>query len=321
MTQIEKDFFTLTKYTCPHGFERDMYDDMLTRDYGAEWVEGIGYALRVGKPNGVLFTSHMDTAGREKLPSKVTRRSLAGSLVGTDGKTILGADDKAGMAVMLHMIREGTQGAYMFYVGEEVGMVGSQKHADLLKAVPYDVVVSFDRAGHEDIITHQSTQRTASDTFATALAGELGKLGLDYAPSSGGSWTDSYAHSAHAKECTNLSVGYSGQHTHSETQDLRHLVKIAKAAAKIDWGNLPTPGHEGEFLHGTWDDKYGTGSWYPDSYYQTINSADDLLYDNAYYDYDELLAFVMKSPEDAAYALEHLLYRGTYGKTTTEWEG
>ena len=51
---------------------------------------------------------------RDKLSSKLSKR-----------KTILGADDKAGMVILLYMIEKKIPGLYYFFIGEEVGCIGS----------------------------------------------------------------------------------------------------------------------------------------------------------------------------------------------------
>src|SRR5690554_4372333 len=49
----------------------------------------------------IYFTSHMDTV----VPGKGVKPSIKDGYVVTDGTTILGADDKAGLAAMLEVIR------------------------------------------------------------------------------------------------------------------------------------------------------------------------------------------------------------------------
>lgn len=85
--------------------------------------------------------------------------------------------------------------------------------------------ISFDRFGYSSIITHQSSTRTASDSFAsdlsTVLSEELCNAGFcPLEADDRGSYTDSNKYRKHISECTNLSVGYFSQHSDSETQDL-----------------------------------------------------------------------------------------------------
>jgi tripeptide aminopeptidase len=77
----------------------------------------------------IYFTSHMDTV----TPGKGVKPSIKDGYVVTDGTTILGADDKAGISVMLETIRvmkeqnieHGTI-QFIITVGEESGLVGSK---------------------------------------------------------------------------------------------------------------------------------------------------------------------------------------------------
>jgi tripeptide aminopeptidase len=86
----------------------------------------------------IYFTSHMDTV----TPGKGVKPSIKDGYVVTDGTTILGADDKAGLSVMLETIRvlkeqnvaHGTI-QFIITVGEESGLVGSKVlDPSLLKA-------------------------------------------------------------------------------------------------------------------------------------------------------------------------------------------
>lgn len=86
----------------------------------------------------IYFTSHMDTV----VPGKGVKPSIKDGYVVTDGTTILGADDKAGIAVMLEVIKiinekKIPHGLIQFVitVGEESGLVGSKAiDPSLLKA-------------------------------------------------------------------------------------------------------------------------------------------------------------------------------------------
>ncbi|MBD8070369.1 tripeptidase T [Bacillus sp. PS06] len=77
----------------------------------------------------IYFTSHMDTV----VPGKGIKPSIKDGYVITDGTTILGADDKAGLAAMLEAIRllkenkieHGTI-EFIITVGEESGLVGAK---------------------------------------------------------------------------------------------------------------------------------------------------------------------------------------------------
>lgn len=77
----------------------------------------------------IYFTSHMDTV----VPGKGVKPSIKDGYIVTDGTTILGADDKAGLAAMFEAIRvlkeqniqHGTI-EFIITVGEESGLVGAK---------------------------------------------------------------------------------------------------------------------------------------------------------------------------------------------------
>ncbi|WP_082233907.1 M20/M25/M40 family metallo-hydrolase [Halobacillus massiliensis] len=77
----------------------------------------------------IYFTSHMDTV----VPGKGVKPSVKDGYVVTDGTTILGADDKAGIAAILEAIRtlkeqkiEHGDLQFVITVGEESGLVGAK---------------------------------------------------------------------------------------------------------------------------------------------------------------------------------------------------
>jgi hypothetical protein len=91
----------------------------------------------------------------------------------------LGADDKAGVTVLLWMIQNNIPGLYYFFIGEEVGCIGSglaAKYGNFKGN--YDRIISFDRRDVGSIITFQSYSRCCSDAFANDLCSELNKSGL-----------------------------------------------------------------------------------------------------------------------------------------------
>ena len=86
----------------------------------------------------IYFTSHMDTV----VPGNGVKPSIKDGYVVTDGTTILGADDKAGLAVMLEVIKILKEKSiphgmiqFIITVGEESGLVGAKVlDPSLLKA-------------------------------------------------------------------------------------------------------------------------------------------------------------------------------------------
>lgn len=138
------------------------------------------------------------------------------------------------------MIAAGKPGRYLFFVGEECGGIGSSAFVLDNPTFSANMVVSFDRRGTDDIITHQGGTETCSQAFANALGHALNKQpGFKYEPSDEGIYTDSKEFSAIVPECTNVSVGYYSEHTSHERQDLQHLLKLRDAVIAVDWFALP----------------------------------------------------------------------------------
>lgn len=231
-------FLRLTSTTCPFGFEDDF---MLSMNYlfpdGIQKDNYGNYFYQIGQSR-TIFASHIDTVSKDFIP---VNHVIEGNIIKTDGKTTLGADDKAGVTVMLWMIQNNVPGLYYFFIGEEVGCVGSglaAQHGDFKGK--YDRIISFDRRDTGSIITFQSSSRCCSETFADSLCTELNRSGMNYRGDDGGVYTDSAEFMGIISECTNISVGYYKEHTTTEHQDISHLISLAKACVNVRWETLPT---------------------------------------------------------------------------------
>jgi hypothetical protein len=207
-----------------------------------------------------MFTSHLDTATSQRAD---VVHVIENGVCRTDGKSILGADDKAGVTIMLWMIKHGVPGLYYFFIGEEVGCVGSKALANKIKDNRIEgitKVISFDRRGTDSVITFQASSRCCSDTFAKALADQLNKKdGFKYSTDPSGVWTDSAQFTKIYPECTNISVGYRSEHTCAESQDLNHLVRLAEACLEVDWESLPVERDPSVVEYSSWGSYYGGG--------------------------------------------------------------
>jgi hypothetical protein len=257
--RIKKKFIKLTKYTYPNGTE-SLLEKFLPSGYQVD--EFGNYYIEIGEDSRTMFTCHLDTAC---LDQEEVNHRFDGKYIGTDGKTILGADDKAGMCIILYMIEKKIPGLYYFFLGEEVGCIGSRALAKLFKNTEHglDRVVSFDRRGTNSIITHQFYGRCCSDEFAIELSNRLNSYNLKLKPDPTGISTDSASFMDIIPECTNISVGYYEEHTHDEYQDIEFLRKIAEACIRIDWETLPTKRDPNYNEWSDWVDDDGSnyGTW------------------------------------------------------------
>lgn len=235
---IHYTFCTLTQMTYPYGTESEVLKWI---KFPLEQDEYNNYFIKVGESN-TMFTSHFDSATtKQQTVNLIQYEENKNTFITTDGKTILGADDKAGVTVMLYMIEHNIPGLYYFFIGEEIGGIGSSDLATSnhknLKGI--NKCVSFDRRGYTSIITHQMFESCCTDTFADGLTEAFNEQGMEFEKDSTGIFTDSAHFVGIIDECTNISVGYFNEHTKREYQNITYLEKLCKACTNINWDNLP----------------------------------------------------------------------------------
>ena len=195
-----------------------------------------------GSQSNVMWSCHTDSV---HAPNNTTSRQNikwdAGQniLMLNDGKPgqCLGADDGAGLWLMLEMIKERMPGLYLFHRGEERGGIGSRwiekNTPELLNGIDY--AIAFDRKDLGSVITFQGGQRCCSDDFGNSLGRALERTGtLKMSLDTTGSFTDTAVYTDLVAECTNVSVGYYNQHGPRETLDVRHMLKLREAVLQLD---------------------------------------------------------------------------------------
>lgn len=239
---VRSTFISLVTKTYPHGHEEEVMAFMPKLD-----KDTVGnYYKIIGENPTTMFTSHLDTADRKQGITKLLSKKdeNGDEIIYTDGSTILGADDKSGVAVMLYMMDHNVPGLYYFFMGEERGGIGSGLLSSVFDETPYlkDIkrCVSFDRRDVKSVITSQLGRTCCSDTFATALCKQYNAQGLNLSLDPTGIYTDSASFIEQIPECTNISVGYYSEHTGKERQNINYLERLAKASVQVDWNSLPT---------------------------------------------------------------------------------
>ena len=214
-----------------------------TPNTAAPEVDGCGNIhidLRITDQHRTLFVAHIDTVHREDGPNKITKTATEWKANGA----ALGADDGAGVALLMHMIHAGVPAYYIFTQGEEVGGIGAKyiakNNADLLEQ--FDRAIAFDRKSIDSVITHQGWGRCCSDAFGQSLSDALneGDATFMYSPDDTGVYTDTAEFVDIIPECTNVSVGYYNEHGPNEKLDLVHFRALAAAVLTICWDALPT---------------------------------------------------------------------------------
>ena len=276
-----------------------------------------------------LFIAHVDTVHREVGANKIRKTATHWYADGAP----LGADDGAGVAMLMHLIHADVKGYYIFSQGEECGGIGAKHiathHADLL--AQFDRAIAFDRRGIDSVISHQGMGRCASDVFCEALANDLNAFDdtLMYSPDDTGVYTDTAEFTDIIPECTNISVGYYSEHGDQENLDIVHFEALSNAVLKVMWDSLPTdrdptvPEYKTYKYNTGWWSNYGVygdatthnkqvdskyfGTWQDDDYWQTEDLL-DALYDAMAGSYDFLLEQISEAvyPEQPDLALRFL---------------
>ena len=239
------------------------------------FTDGVGNLIvKVGENYTTMFSCHIDMVFRKsyikdlKDPSQNLDLFIAADQQHSDASfiwggvitdykkdcyiftpTTLGADDKAGIYILLSLIRAKVPGLYVFHTGEEVGGIGSHdivvRKPNLVKGIKR--AIAFDRMDYTDIIDHQRGGICCSSKFVNAFAEQLNdriispnKLNVKYSGATG-TFTDTANYTRLIPECTNLSVGYFDQHTADECLDTLWLEDmLTPSLLKIDWEVLPT---------------------------------------------------------------------------------
>jgi hypothetical protein len=245
--KFKQTLMAMCRMTSPHGCEPYVWAHLPSPphggapgskpsyEFGSTQIDRHGnYIIRIpGAGERIMWTAHCDTADSEP---KLVNMKWHNDMLMTDGRSILGADDKVGCTIMTMMIRAGCPGTYVFFQGEEVGCIGSGKMADETPMLDYDACISLDRRGYDSVITHQRGSRACSDAWAQQLATVIhdesnGEIALKCDPT--GVFTDSAEFTDLIPECTNLSVGYFSQHTHSEKTDVAFSYSLCCALIKV----------------------------------------------------------------------------------------
>ncbi|MER2191198.1 MAG: M28 family peptidase [Solibacillus sp.] len=177
---------------------------------------------RTGTGPTILLNAHLDTA----FEIVHGRRILKDGEIWSSSEGILGADDRAGVAVLLELARRlpstnfSGKVKFIFTVEEEVGLVGASQVDDyFLWDVEAAIVV--DRRGTGDIVTSCGNYlpfcQKAYGQFFEYVAR---KYQMDGWKCTAGGSSDTRIWASHGIESVNLSVGYQREHTDQESVDV-----------------------------------------------------------------------------------------------------
>lgn len=131
------------------AFGYTVKEDGVASQIGGNAGNIIAYQEGTGKGTPVLFCAHMDTVS----PGNAVKPIVENNIVRSDGSTVLGGDDKAGIAAILEALETIQDTAQphgpiqvIFTVAEEVGLLGA-KYLDLEELHPIDAAFFFDSDG------------------------------------------------------------------------------------------------------------------------------------------------------------------------------
>ena len=213
----------------------DPIEGMTKDDFGNRYFQ-------IGEDPIVMWSCHTDTVSDDGGKQNVKWDGDTLRLNEPRRGQTLGADDGAGLWLMLEMIKANRPGLYIFHRAEEVGGLGSKHIASKLPDVVKNIkmAIAFDRKATHSVITYQRGERCCSDAFAVDLADRLNQTpGLAYKLDDGGVFTDTASYTRLIPECTNLSAGYYNEHTETESLDVAHLLRLRTALLTLDVTDLP----------------------------------------------------------------------------------
>ena len=212
-------------------------DEMMVDDYGNILAE-VTFGSSSREPSlTIMLNGHLDVVDE----IEVGREILKCGSVWTSSSGILGADDRAGVGVILHTLKQLQQMEFRtpvkvkiaFTVEEEVGLCGARAvSSEFLEDVQAAFVV--DRRGRGDIVTGTYGTDFCDELFGAMLAliGNLGDDGDRWEPTLGGS-SDTRIWAQQGIQSVNLSVGYQHEHTSREELNLDDAFATANLLKKV----------------------------------------------------------------------------------------
>lgn len=251
----------------------------------------------------VMWSCHIDTMHRNntKEPERLTQEVWVdeqGIAFVTDKEDCLGADDGAGIWLMLEMIKADAAGTYVFHRGEEKGCWGSRQLAVSHRAwlETFTHAIAFDRKGTSSVITYQSGSRACSDSLGNKLI-EL--LGMAHELDTTGVYTDTAEYMEIIPECVNISSGYYSEHSHRETLDTNYILALRDAMCAVDWLTAELPVDRDHTVDESLYQDYSYGK-YSTKYSTTALDPFDipLVHELTYATHAEILAWVRKAKTD-----------------------
>lgn len=245
--------------------------------------------MKDGASSDTLYVAHYDTVDRDVVQGYYTRRnsvqpeqqpqakfkivSIENGIAYLDmtnvintGAACLGADDGAGLGVMLHLLHSGVLGGYCFTTAEECGGFGARAVVDYAGDFleKYKRSIEIDRRGVTDVVYVQGVGGCASEKFAQWVCD---KLAMGHTPSEFGTYTDNAEFAGIIAENINIAAGYIDAHTSDEKVSLIYLDNLAEKLVALDWKDAPNVRQAGDFGYNV----YNSDMYFDNANNQSIN--------------------------------------------------
>jgi putative aminopeptidase FrvX len=225
----------LTEFTIPYGQEYLMVEKIQKKCNRTLNKDEFGNLYTVIGDSKILFTAHMDTYSKEV---EKINHVVDGNFLKTDGKTILGGDNRVGCAILINMINSGIPGNYYFFCGEEVGRLGSEYHNSKINEDKYLLAITFDRKEIGSVCNYQRGIKLANDNLVDFLISELNKTGYTFFKDNFGLSCDTYSFNNKVNNCLNVSTGVYEEHHKTERVDIKFYESIFDISTKINWSKI-----------------------------------------------------------------------------------
>nr|MBO2482113.1 peptidase M20 [Bacillaceae bacterium] len=218
-----------------HRYLRSRADWLKTDEYG-----NLLAAIHCGEGPVIALSAHMDTVKsfhpyRTMIENGTTLKSSSG---------ILGADDRAGIAVILEIIdfirHSRFQGTLKiaFTVEEEIGCLGS-RHIDPTFLQDVDTAIVADRRGTRDIVTsYAGIVPFCPDEYGRIFETAGALAGMPDWKMTHGGLSDAKVFAEFGIPSVNLSVGYEHEHTEFETLDCKATLETVLLLETVFENNM-----------------------------------------------------------------------------------
>lgn len=257
MKNMKKELIQLLTIQAPSGQEHKVVKyakPVLEKLCDKVWLDGYQNLLAekivgTGKGATIILSAHMDSVRNIQKGRKVVEKDG----VFTSTKGVLGADDRAGMAIILSVLRNiektGFDGIIKvaFSREEEIGCVGSG-HIDKEWIKGADLAIVVDRRGNNDIVVGNFSQAFCSTAVGDFLENCSAILDSDWSAVEGGV-SDACTFAEMNVNSVNLSAGYRHEHTEKEYvvfDDMKKTVNLMLQALALvndfagTFGDVPT---------------------------------------------------------------------------------